>query len=390
MRILFVLTPSFNPNAGGVQRTTYKLGKQFTIDGHEVAYFSASHLDQVIPEYGRLYYAKEAGGTKNSNNIEELGKSVKSFTPDVVINQMPPEYELRTSLFILKKELNFLLIGCLRNSLFKMKLEMDQAVRSKFPNTIANFLINTRISALLFNVWKFKFKNRLKDILDKHDLYIVLTKANIDELRFYVGNYLNHKVKVIPNSIPELVSTDNKRNKVLLHVGRIEVEQKRSDLLLDVWKKIANESPDWKFVIVGDGEYMSTLRNRIEHEKIQNVEIRGRKNPSDEYMSSEIFMMPSAFEGFPNTILEAQSNGLASLAFNSYPAISEIVNNGKDAILIEPYDVQKMADGILNLMRNDEYRETLRNNAYQNVSKFLIENVKTDWYNIFEEYSEEV
>src|SRR5690554_2195271 len=121
MKILFTMTPAFNPNDGGVQRTTYKLGKYFTEQGIEVSYFSTNEKGHVAVEYGTLYHATEEGGQSNSQNIGYLKRVVKEISPTFVINQMPYETNLTNALAALKEEVSFTLLGCLRNSLFNFK-----------------------------------------------------------------------------------------------------------------------------------------------------------------------------------------------------------------------------------------------------------------------------
>ena len=112
------MTPAFDPNSGGVQRTTYKLGKYFTEQGMEVAYFSTANTGHIKVEYGTLHYSKKEGGVNNSKNIEQLAEVLQIFQPDFVINQMPYVKSLRDVLFQNKVKENYVLLGCLRNSLF--------------------------------------------------------------------------------------------------------------------------------------------------------------------------------------------------------------------------------------------------------------------------------
>src|SRR5690554_6876843 len=104
MKILFTMTPAFDPNAGGVQRTTYKLGKYFAEQGIEVYYFSTDYEGHVAVEYGTLYHAVEDGGQSNSQNIDNLKRVVKEISPTFVINQMPYETNLTNALAELKLE----------------------------------------------------------------------------------------------------------------------------------------------------------------------------------------------------------------------------------------------------------------------------------------------
>ena len=67
----------------------------------------------------------------------------------------------------------------------------------------------------------------------------------------------------------QLVDMDNdndsyptiKKNE-LLFVGRVNITQKRVDILLEIWHKIFLNFPDWELNIVGDGEDLNYLKNR--------------------------------------------------------------------------------------------------------------------------------
>ena len=61
MRILFTMTPAFKPEEGGVQRTTFKLGKYFTKQGMDVSYYSTADKGHIRAEYGTLYHGNYPG-----------------------------------------------------------------------------------------------------------------------------------------------------------------------------------------------------------------------------------------------------------------------------------------------------------------------------------------
>ena len=77
----------------------------------------------------------------------------------------------------------------------------------------------------------------------------------------------------IPNSIPSVVRAPGQKEKIILHVGRLNIQQKRSDLLLKVWGKVFPMLPDWEFVIVGDGEYKEQLELEIKSKNLPRVKI---------------------------------------------------------------------------------------------------------------------
>src|SRR5690606_26708162 len=129
------------------------------------------------------------------------------------------------------------------------------------------------------------------------------------------------KVVCIPNSIPEVQDSLPEKSKTILHVGRLNIHQKRSDLLLDVWARVHAALPDWQFIIVGDGEYKETIDRQILSRALPRVQTVGYQNPTNFYRQSSLFVMTSAFEGFPNVIIEAQSFGVIPFAFNSFSSL---------------------------------------------------------------------
>ena len=71
MKIFFTLTPAFDPNAGGVQRTTFKLGKYFSEKGLDIYYYSLAKTGHVEVRNGTLYTAPETGCHKNPSNTQK-------------------------------------------------------------------------------------------------------------------------------------------------------------------------------------------------------------------------------------------------------------------------------------------------------------------------------
>lgn len=218
-KILFTLTPPFNPYSGGVQRTTFKLGKYFTEKGMDVSYYSTANQNQVEPEYGELYHSPFPNGMINNKNFLDLQNRLEKIKPDFVINQMPYEKELRECLYSNKIRLDYILLGCLRNSLFSFKNNAREIGIQTLPKW-THPLINTYLGEKLLQ-WQHWFKHRayLKAIITKHDRFILLAPPNRVELNHFVGNYKAEKVLSIPNSIPEVYTEFLNKEKTILHVG---------------------------------------------------------------------------------------------------------------------------------------------------------------------------
>lgn len=385
MKILIALTPSFDPYAGGVQMSTYKMAKYFSAAGNSAAVFSFMTKGHIKQDFAELYHPESEGGQDKNQNLKILSSVIRKFNPDVVINQMPYEHSITTALTAEKRVLKFLLLGCLRNTLFSVKLNLGDYVRANISSKIP-FIPNNRItrSLALFR-HKLRHKQDLKVILDHYDYFVMFGPPNKKELEYFVGDYKTHKTAFIPNSIPAVLPNVPPKEKKILWLSRLSYSQKRADLILPFWKKVMNELPDWTFEVVGYGDAYDDLNAQIEKEQIPRITLHGKQKPDEYYRSAPIYIMTSAFEGFPNTLIEAQSYGAVPIVYNNYPVVNWVVENNKNGILIPPFNVDKMADETVHLAKEETRNESMMKAALENAKRFTIDKVGKQWLDFFEE-----
>jgi glycosyltransferase involved in cell wall biosynthesis len=89
--------------------------------------------------------------------------------------------------------------------------------------------------------------------------------------------------------------------------------------------------------------------------------------------AADIFVHPSHWEGMPNSLMEAMSVGLPSIATN-IDGILEIAQDGYNAVLTEPQNSEKLAEKILLLANDSDLRSTISKNA----KEFVLENCGID------------
>jgi len=178
------------------------------------------------------------------------------------------------------------------------------------------------------------------------------------------------KTKVIPNAvpIPKFLNPCPVKTYDILFVGRL-TKQKSVEILLKAIKILKNKySKNLKIAIVGDGELKENLNNlTVELGVNREVEFLGvRKDVKELMVSSKIFVLPSRWEGFGLVIIEAMSNMLPVIASN-VGGIPELIEDGKDGILVPPENPKALARAINNLLENEELREKLSKAAYKKV-----------------------
>ena len=379
-RIMIVLTPAFVPTAGGVQMSTSKMARWFSSVGHEVKVFSFAASGHELPEYAEFANAEKPGGSKLPANLTNLVQSVKGFRPDVVINQMPYEHEIGETLL---KEKDYLLLGCLRNTLYSVKGDLDGFIKRAIPGFLRSFFRNPFGRAVLLNRHRRAHAANLRRILETYDYFVMFGPPNLEELEYFVPGYDREKIRLVPNSIPAVADSPPRKEKRILWLGRLSRAQKQAELIPEVWRRVCERLPDWQLDVVGGGPDRAEIERQVTESGLPRVNFHGRQVPDDYYRRSAIFFMTSAFEGFPNTLVEAQSYAAIPVVFDSYPVASWIVEDGKSGFIIEPFDVESMADRIIELAIDPE-RARFAEQALESARRFHIDNVGQMWQELFD------
>lgn len=208
------------------------------------------------------------------------------------------------------------------------------------------------------------------------------------------NTYAKHVV-VIPNPIiwplpygvPILRPEDfiKKNKKILLSVGRLD-KQKGFDLLLNAFAQLASSFPEWDTVIIGEGPERKALESLIKQLNLENrVFLIGRVgNITDWYNQSDIYILSSRFEGFPNTLVEAMAHGLPVIAFDCETGPAEIIRDKIDGLLVPSGDINKLTSTMASLMNDEKLRNNLSSKAIEVRTRFSIEKISSQWENLFE------
>lgn len=129
----------------------------------------------------------------------------------------------------------------------------------------------------------------------------------------------------------------NMRNKlgienkfVVGHVGRFR-HQKNHSFIIDIFKKVSEIRDDALLMLVGDGELMEDMKNKVSSLGLDNkvMFLGSRDDVSDLMQAMDVFIFPSLYEGFPLTMIEAQSSGLNCIISDKIPQECIISKNVK-------------------------------------------------------------
>lgn len=120
----------------------------------------------------------------------------------------------------------------------------------------------------------------------------------------------------------------------------------------------------------------------IKYHLESQVFLRGNaENVIDIYKKADIFAFPSAYEGFPLAMTEAMSAGLAVIAFQSCSAVNELIQSGRNGLLVKD-GVEALSEGLEYLMTNREKRLAFGKQAQQDMKKYAAKKIWDQWENL--------
>jgi len=135
---------------------------------------------------------------------------------------------------------------------------------------------------------------------------------------------------------------------------------KNQSLLVHACKPILPRFDQIEVLIVGEGPLKSQLIQEVKtlglSEKIHFA--GGRPNIPEILNALDIFVLPSRSEGMPNAVLEAMACGVPAIA-TSVGGTAEIIEDGKNGILIASEDELHLTRALTELIQNHEKRHTI-------------------------------
>jgi len=168
---------------------------------------------------------------------------------------------------------------------------------------------------------------------------------------------------------------------VLLGVGRL-VEQKDFETLIRGFYQVQMQIA-CKLIILGEGPERQKLENLISALGLtEKISLPGfLPNPYACMSHANLFVLSSRFEGLPTVMIEALACGTPVVATDCVSGPAEILEGGTYGPLVPIGDIQALAQGILNCLRNPPHPEMLKKRA----QLYSVENATQAYANLIEQ-----
>lgn len=136
--------------------------------------------------------------------------------------------------------------------------------------------------------------------------------------------------------------------RVLIAVGRLD-HQKNPLLLIDAFARVAGAQPDTVLIVVGEGVLRPQVEQRIAELGLgSRVVLAGLQPPAQiarMLSASDLYVMSSAYEGMPISVLEAMACGLPVVS-TRVGEVGRVVVHGNNGMLVDDHTPQALAEAI--------------------------------------------
>jgi glycosyltransferase involved in cell wall biosynthesis len=161
--------------------------------------------------------------------------------------------------------------------------------------------------------------------------------------------------------------------RVVMTTGYIR-EEKNPLFLADASARIYRRVPDVGFIWVGDGELRPALEARVAELGISHrwLITGWRTNPFPLLRQATVFALPSRYESFGLSILEAMALRKPIVAMR-VPGPVDLVSHGVNGLLAPPGDVAAFSEGVIQLLLEEHIRETMGLKSVETAGRFTVE-----------------
>lgn len=212
---------------------------------------------------------------------------------------------------------------------------------------IENSIFKRLKKRIVFGLIRFNLKNA--------DGIKLLFDSQIDYFKASVPDKL---ITVYPEYVPVALFKPLKEKKEVLFAG-FPFKRKGVDVLIKAFKKISIDHSDWKLIIIGWYPDPEELYSAIDgHKQIEHIPPVTYDRMPEYIGSCGILVLPSRSEAMGRVLVEAMAAGKPRIGSN-VDGIPTVINHAVDGLLVQPENVEVLADAMGQLIDNADLRKSM-------------------------------
>ncbi|MBR6081576.1 MAG: glycosyltransferase [Salinivirgaceae bacterium] len=313
----------------------------------------------------------------------------------VAVNRYtPPFYHTDNRIHIIINQTKSKLKIASRLPLF---IKMANTIRNIKPDIVISFLVTNNNNALIANAFcrrKIIISERialthepsLKHRFLRKILYPTANKivfvTNEDRINF---GWPQKSLSIYNPAMLEPYTDYNNRPKKIVAIGpNKRWHQKGFDILMRAWEQISQQNTDWSLEIYG--RISDVPLPDFLNQKQERVTWMGwRDNIAEVLRTKSIFILASRFEGCPNSLIEAMSQGCACVVTDCAGGAKEMIDDGINGLIARSEDVVDISTKLQMLINDENLRLKLSYGATEKIKQFDKNAFFAQWDNLLEE-----
>lgn len=379
MNILFLLHSY--PKIGGIEMVTQTIS-QYLKKKHNLYYLARIADNSIVMDQTNCFYFPSKS---KKESIHYYNTLISKLQIDVVINQGPflPFNNIISNPERNKNVRIFSFVHFAPGFEFERIKYVWMTEKKSIKRLYKQIKTKLGLNTLQYNPDKTRKKYR--DLYSICNKIVVLSPAYIKTFKDIYKLNESSKLISIPNPSQYTCHNNNilsKKKKIILFVGRLELESKRVDRLLSIWKSIENKD-DWHLKIIGDGPHREELERMVRNDNIKQVTFLGQQNNIQPfYEEASIIALTSTYEGLSLCFIEGIQYGTVPISFDVSYGNRELLKAISPDIIIKPFSIDTYSKELTKLMHDSTYRNALAKKALQKSTEYLLENIGEKWDNL--------
>ncbi len=224
-----------------------------------------------------------------------------------------------------------------------------------------------------------------------------IANDNDDDNENYLTEHKDTKTQRVVNDERLMVNGDGLtiKENTIISVARL-FPQKRQEVLIKAFAKIAEKYPEWKLVIYGEGPEREALESLVSGFRFirqdssassqvsSRILLPGRcETIIEELNKAKIFALSSDYEGLSNAMLEAVCVGLPIVS-TRVSGTDELIHEGVNGYVVDCGDKDALAEALEKLMRDEKKIQQFSAESRKMAEQFRLDHIVRDWLELME------